>query len=397
MMQQFMMDFVDDAEMMHSNNWKDDYSILTSDPETFMFQVQKTDQNTEWMPEIPSKTLSVALTTLTNGVGSMTELENVQTGTGLSLNVGTDHYPISEIGRQSLYNTAKIKGSALGRLSLESLRDVLNECLKVSNSETLLLLRYGKIMAMHTDKYVIMPMTHLCEVTRTELEARFGRVDFLEGFHSNDFTKVIWSLPNFQNDFMEAYYDAIDQEGLTTKAINLMPVVRFTASDTATSAVTATPMALVPQGYCLPFVKGISVRHEHRTNGFEGIALYQDQLADIFAKFDDMTKVIKHMATVEIENPVNCLIGICNALNQRRTMISKKYADAALEELKYWMFSQDVITMYDIFLCMGECIHAAKEVETSMMVINTIEEAIALIPKMKWSNYDIGGVVAWRR
>lgn len=397
MTEQLMTDFnpVERPHYKDVTHWRDNDMTWTSDREEFVYLINEAQEHTRWLNGFRSSELSTVPTTFSDVFGTDLERENIEEGTGLTLLVGNNRYPISEIGRKSLYNTADISGQSLGRLMLTTLSEFLNECLKVSKSNSLLLLRYGKIMAFHTDKYCIMPIQTLFKVTEEKLKERFGTIIFTEGYHSNNFTQAVWELPNFQNDFMENYYSAIEDHAVNP--VNIMPAVRFSASDTATSAVTATPMAMLPSGVCMPVVQGISIKHEHHANGLEGILLYETALQDIFAKFEDVTEAIKKMASFEVEYPVNCLTGICNRLNKSTTMIARKYADAARQEVENLASFQERITMYDIFLCMGECIHAAKKAQASIATLNNIEEAIALIPKMKWDNFDVSGLVAWRK
>ena len=44
---------------------------------------------------------------------------------------------------------------------------------------------------------------------------------------------------------------------------------------------------------------------------------------------------------------------------------------------------------------MTEITRAARKMDATRLTINNIEEAIARVRNLNWSNYDVGGIVAW--
>ena len=71
------------------------------------------------------------------------------------------YYPVRSTAYKSLLDRAKISGSALPKLSRQRLASVLNDCLELYSSETLLLIRDEKISAAHSGDsmdYSVLPI-----------------------------------------------------------------------------------------------------------------------------------------------------------------------------------------------------------------------------------------------
>lgn len=392
---------VDSVVVMSTIGWQDDYFMRTTNKEKFFEAVDDTDHNTRWIDNIRTNTLKVVQTDKREDIEYNAKVEeNLYVGTGLTLQTEMGDYLISEVSRRSLYGSAKIEGSALGRISLDELVTILNTCFPMSNGRTLMLLRHDKIMALHTGKYCIMPVSQLIRVTEEKLRDRFGRITFREGFHSNCFTRGIWTLDDKQNDFMDQYYASRKKNDAVPlrQEQNIIPALKFSASDTAQSRVVASPVIYcVESGDCLPLVDGIAIKHVHRTGGLEGVAFYEESLDQVWAKFDKGQEVIDKLIRTEIWNPVNCFVGLCNTVNGSATMIPRKYADAARETIEMLAASESCLSAYDMYLAMGQCIRAAKKQGAAFQTIENIEESIARMLQLDWSKLDTGGVVAWRK
>ena len=303
---------------------------------------------------------------------------------------------ISRAAWGTLCETAKLTGSALGRMAPLQLADCLNEGLFVARGQSLLLLRYDKIMALHSDSecgYCVMPISELLEISRRELEAKFGTVVFREARHSNILTTALWELPDAKKQMLVKYQSALAHAASRLHPIDFMPAVRFTASDTARSSATLRPMFVKKDGTALTFGGDIAVKHEKKRSGICGVDLFTQEAGKLFAKFDETLAKVQEMAETEIYNPVNCTVGLFNFINRGGALIKRQYADAAREEVERFSVSSPVMSMHDIYISMSECVCAAKRDD----VRNTakIEEALSKVLTADWKAYDVGGLVAW--
>lgn len=386
--------------------WEETYFIETKSEDKFLAEVDEMELETMWVPGVVSKDLRVVaipspieMSLLCDKLGLDAEMtfENATEGTKLVLNHKDKHYNMSNVGRATLYETAKLSGASLGRLPPQLLAQNLNNSLSVARGQTLMLIRQGKVMALHPDgTYCVMPISSLVEITKKSL-AQYGKVVFENAYHTNHYTAATWSLPDAQNDLLVKYQDALQGSASRNHAVNFMPVVRLSASDTAHSTATLQPMFKKTNGVCFALGDGISVRHEVKCRGGEsfGLDLFEQQSKTIFAKFNESIENLKRMAETEIYNPVNCVVGIFNWINRGQLVIPRKYADVVRGEIETFSINDPIISMSDIYMSMTDCIGLAKEGGASKMAQLNIEEAIAKVVTLDWTAFDIGGIVAW--
>lgn len=385
--------------------WEESYAITTTKEDVLLAEIDEMELETQWIPGIISKELRVtaipspleaSTVCVTNGLDPEVTFENAVEGSKLVLDYKGRHWNISSIARTTLYETAKLWGSSLSRMAPMQLAQNLNNSLSVSRGQTLLLIRQKKAMAFHSDgSYCVMPISALVEITKKSLE-KYGQIIFKEGFHSNSYTLAEWRLPDVQSDLIAKYQDALQNAPSRNHAVNFMPVVRLTSSDTAHCAATIQPMFEKKNGGCFSLGTGISVKHEKKANSPSfGLDLFEEKADTIFAKFNESIENLERMAKTEIYNPVNTCVGIFNWLNRSQLAIPRKYADVVREEIERFAINTPIMSMHDIYLSMTECVGLAKEHGASRTTILNIEEAIAKIISLDWKSFDIGGVVVW--
>ena len=107
---------------------------------------------------------------------SAESVEDTAENLGLAMRVDGSYYPVRSTAYKSLLDRAKISGSALPKLSRQRLASVLNDCLELYSSETLLLIRDEKISAAHSGDsmdYSVLPIDELLKVLTKKLDDRF--------------------------------------------------------------------------------------------------------------------------------------------------------------------------------------------------------------------------------
>ena len=122
---------------------------------------------------------------------SQEAVDDTKAGLGLAMGLYDGYYPIRDTAYKSLLDRAKISGSALPKLSRTVLAAVLNECLHLHSAEALLLLREGKISAVHSGDavdYSVLPISELLGTLKTKLDARFPGNVFLAGYTDHAIT-----------------------------------------------------------------------------------------------------------------------------------------------------------------------------------------------------------------
>lgn len=386
--------------IIDTRKMKDNYSALFNTEAKLAADVVAMEENSRWIPAILSKEMVIKELPdpmFADGLPFDPDLmEDTKTmGTGLYLELPNgQQFLIRNTAPASLYTRASIEGAALGRLPVGDLATVLNLCLSVSKGSSLLLERYGKISAFHSDAsdgYRIMPISTMLQIVRRELKDRFGTLQFLGGLNSHEYTSASWALPDVADELIFKYEQQLHMR--TKVSIDdMMPVVRFVSSDTAGSSATAIPMFQLGKHTMLRLTDGIVVKHT-RGSKMDGVELFEDQVKSLlFAKFEESIEAAARLSEITIANPCNVVVGICG-----KCRIPKKYGEAARAQVESFMVTEPCLSAHDIYLSFCEAVGLAKENGASDRSVSNMEESICTLlrPSFDWSAYDVGGIVPW--
>lgn len=388
--------------MKNSKKYRDDYEFVTTSENDFLNEIGETENNSEWISDITSGELTlesiIPTDLLSFSSGSCIDMEVLQDtadacGTQLMLNYGYMKLPVRQCAKETLCETAKLSGYALGRMNPALYAMTLNNGFSVARGNSLLLVRYGKVSSCHSDSdggYEVMPIPELVKITKDEVSRRLGEMVFKRGYVSHSFTDASWDLPDSKKRLNSVYKSALEQaNGYTNYIIDFMPVIRFCSSDTSNACATIQPGFRMDNGEFLRFTDGIKVKHSRKQDK-SAMTLFREHAGEIWTKFEESTKEIANLSKITVVNTENCIIGLCRKFN-----IPKKYGDAAREQAAKCIGS---LSAHDIYLIMTSTIlSCAKKKGTSFVYLTNLEEAIAKIAHIKdWSDYDVGGTVAWK-
>lgn len=374
--------------------------------------VVEMEQNSQWIPGLTAK--DIRLEAIDDRpiffqdqlkLYHMTDLEDLADETaalGTSLLIytgsyatGRSHELVRDTAMDGISRVAKLNGSALGRMDRALFAETMNNAFSVARGSALALIRYGKLSGLHSGSdggYMVMPISKLLDISADSITKRFGEAVLTEGYNSHGFTRAMWELPDAQSRMVDMYQNALTDSGNPTQyALSFMPGVDFHSSDTAGSCASLDPV-FFKGGIAIHFVDGVHIKHLRRGDARdrEGVDLFAEGAQNIFAKFEDATKVIADLATKKIYNPGNCCIRLCN-----RYRISPKYGQAALEEVERIAAGELFITAHDLYLAMSEVLAEAERCDASQSVVNNLEEALMKITRTDFSKDDISGMVAW--
>lgn len=381
--------------------YTDDREVSPTTYDSLLEEVQDMEAHSSWIPGIMSKDIKVESIFGPLDAQNVAEKEHMEqsivydtadTGTRLyaKLPDGTAKC-IRDSGKETLFDRACIFGSALGRETPEDLASILNLTLKVAKGPALLLERYGKISAFHSDAaggYRIMPISKLLEITMDELKDRFGEPVYLSGSHSHSYTSAMWALPDVKDDLIYKYEAAIVKLKRAPDISGMMPVVRFSASDTASSAAILQPLFRTGRGNDICLSDGIRVKHS-RSSGTDGVELYEKKIhQDLFTRFVDAVEGIARMSGIYLFHPMNVIVGLCNKFR-----IPKKYGEIARSQAENIMVSDSSMTAYEVFLLLGDAIGENMPGISGSVMQERLYTVVN--PQFDWSALDVGGLVSW--
>lgn len=373
--------------------------------EDLLTDVKDMEANSRWLPGMQSKDIKVFpleapmfAASVADKYGMDPEMCELTATEGsklyLTLPDGTTKL-LDSCGVATLYGRACLFGSALGRMIPANLADALNLALEVAQGDALVLERYGKVAALHSDAaggYCVMPISALLNVVTRNVTARCGKMDFISGSNSHSYTTAIWALPEVQEKLMLKYREALLKANIRPHMdiSAAMPVVRFNTSDTATSSATVRPMFMLGKSF-VQLVDDISVAHTRRVsaNSKDGVSLFEQKLdEELYARMFEAVENLTALTEIEIQHPTNVIVGICNKFR-----IAKKYGNSALEQTWVTELNGESVSAHDVFLLLNQAISEAKD---STVVFDLGEKLCALAnPKFDWAAYDVGGTVAW--
>lgn len=383
-------------------------SFLDSQEEELIAEVKLMEANSTWVPGIKSNTLILssvdapifaAETAAQYGLDEAVTLDTAQDeNTRLVVHQTfnsciMDTACVRDTAWGTLCETAKLSGSALGRMSSDRLADTLNNGIAVARGFTLMLVRWDKAAAFHSDGnggYAIMPISELLETSKREVSAKLGEMRFKKGYNSHGYTQALWELPESQGQLMASYQQVLAQARTGNVAANFMPAVLFESSDTASTSARLTPIFITGSGALVRLVSGVEVRHEKRTDGaLYGVELFEQKSREIWAMFNDAVQKAGELAQITVDYPENCVVSLC-----KRYAIPKKYGDSARESVAH-MAVNGAVSAHDVYIAMSEIVGEAQIAGASGKTINFLTEAVAKVLNADWSEHDVGGVVAW--
>ena len=308
-------------------------------------------------------------------------------GSKLILHNWGDAWLVRACARSTLCSSAKLAGSALGRMSVKNFATVMNYGFDVATGKSLILERFGMVTAVHSANaggYEIMPISNLIDIATEELSARFGELDFKYGYNSHEYTSCIWELPEMKDDFAEKYQESLKNAASHVISTDFMPCIRFASSDTGASRAQLVPMFKTSNGTYFRFVKGVAIKHEKKEKS--GLDRFREEAKDIFAKFNESLEQIEKMSKIEVWNPVNAVISIC-----KKYGIPKKFGSKVVEEVQHF----GMLSAHDIYLFLCETTNYAKEAGCGLGYIMDLEEALAKVLTADWAEHDVAGSVSW--
>jgi len=306
---------------------------------------------------------------------------------GLALTYGGERYPLRDTAYKSLLDRARIGGAALLKLKRSELADTLNLCLPLYRDTALVLVREQKVTAAHSGgakDYSILPVDELLESIKFTLDERFPGNTFNSGYSDHTITDAEWSLPNHKDELLGTYRKTLEAAGQSTLASKLMPGIRFSTSDTGTSAVKVSALIL---GLPYPMHIGGAVSTEHR--GQATIQEFQQSLSQLFAKFTDSVARLEKLTAVYLDYPVNVMTAICKKLLMPKT--------ASLEAIGMYEMAcgDNAATAHDVFVAMNEIMFICKNANVPESKMLLLEENMARALTLNWVSFDTAKAVTW--
>lgn len=378
------------------NSCKDDFNTTFSSYQQMQDYHEQLEKNSQWKRSKISDLSVVALSAespLLKNLGafaagtSAEAVEDTAQNLGLAIWVDGKLYPVRMTAYKSLLDRAKIGGTVLPKLTREELAQVLNMCLQHYHAETLVLIRNEKVSAVHSGDeadYSVLPIHELLDTLQKKLDERFPRNEYQNGYCDHAISSAAWILPEQKEELLGTYAKMLADTGNKAMASKLMPGIRFMTSDTGVASAKVSALLIGGQ-YPIHIGGCIAVDHRHKTE----VTKFHDALDQLFAQFGDSVSKLQKLLEIPLDYPVNAMTRLCKKLS-----MPKK---AALEAIGMFEMSYGggPATAHDVFMAMQEILFILKSEHTPQSKLLTIEENLARVLTVKWSDYDLAKVVEY--
>lgn len=378
----------------------DDWSVAMTDLSIFEDILRSVTHNSVWEAGVGSNQLQ------TRALMGTIEKESLVRDFGISELTAQDTCENSRLMLQyngkeeclrncafaGLLDTARIRGGCFRDMPVEATSDVINTALKYARGSSLLLHRGEKITAIMSDAsngYRIMEQDKLVDILLNGIEQNgMGNPLFAGGFVNHEFTKAVFELPDAQKTLNRVYQDAI-KNGRKTE---IMPAVEFRTSDVRNSAATISPIYRLNNRSGGYFALTSPLKVDHRRAGGknkDGLEAFADMTARIYIRFKDAEETIEAMSKTWIHYPLNAFI-----LMTQKVGLPKKYAKEGYEDLERYT-GGTACSMYDVYMSIVLANETAKNAGLQGLALSNIEDCVAAVLSLNWTDYDMPGVVAW--
>jgi len=379
--------------MNEARVFEDGYRRVFTVQEDFLSCLRLMGENSYWRRQ---KAKNLRLVAITEGCPIAEELKQkyVDDGmdeqiivdtivnTGLLLKDRNEYYPVRGCAIKSILDRAGIQGNGLRRVEKNVYARILNDCLKVANGEALIRFSAGKVSAVLSgdcNDYSILDMEEIFLHSVEYLTDNFKGCKYLGGFYEHDMVSALWELSG-EDELLDAYKDELRRCRHTCGEIK--PVVRITTSDTGSGGANIFPM-LVAGSENTIINLGSPIRLEHRYG--HNIAEFDQQLKQLYAKYQLATGNLIKLLKIDIMHPVNCMKGVMDRLK-----IPKKYQAEAIE-LFAAQYGEDPCTAHDIYYGISEILYMLSCEGEEGSRITRMEEIIARALSLNWQEFDIPG------
>lgn len=302
---------------------------------------------------------------------------------GLALKVNGELYPVRETAYKTLLDRAKINGTVLPKLTRPTLAAVLNECLRVYESNALVLIRDEKVSAVHAGgdgDYSILPVADLLETLDEMLNRRFPNSEYMGGYTDHSVVSCLWTMPRQKEALIGTYTKMLERYGVMHG--DLMPGIRFVTSDTGVASAKVSAM-LVGGTYPIHIGGCVAVDHRHGATVLD----FEKALEQLFAQFNDSIEKLQGLLEVYLNYPVNAMTRICQKFS-----LPKKPAVAAIKMFED-TYGGGIATAHDVFMALQEILFTLKTENTPQSKMLLVEENMARVLTLNWEDFDLAKAV----
>lgn len=357
----------------------DNTEIMQREEKDFLDMIKNYVKEGSWETATTRQLLTAAAKNL--NISNLTDLtkieifEDTANNSGLYLNVSDELKALGKSAMKSLFQRARINGSALHDVSKPGLETILNTCLPTAMGDALLRISNGKVRAVlggNENGYSIIDMYEVFDSTAKYLTQEFKEVDFVSGTFTHEASVARWEVRD------ERIGDAYERALKDFKS-NVGALITVADSDTGFSG--ANIYVSINAGNRKIYLSSpMKVEHEKNAD----ISEFKENLKGILSLINDKMLDLNNLGKIEVEFPIPCIKHVMHKVGLGKKAVS--------EVTSLWevMYGNDKASALDIYLAICEVpgFMVQKSKRTSEVSILDVEERVARISTLDFSEYD---------
>ena len=279
----------------------------------------------------------------------------------------------------SLKGRALNNAEILHRMSIADQATMLNMSWRyLANTLGRVLIRGGKIMAVHSGRYIPISQNSIFSSFMNYMKEEFKTGGFISASYRHEKTQITYHAANINDPLMAPFKEAaIKFGGLTLSSISSDKIlVKLITGDLGQ---TATKVYPILQEGTREFFIGSPLTLPHRDS--TTLDDIKETYPQILAILQDGVDNLKRLLEININHPVNCAINVAKKFG-----LPKK----SVNDIRHYFDAMDeTVTAYEIYFTLAEILHEPRFKEYSPERQLDVHEAFArIILIQNWTKYD---------
>lgn len=278
--------------------------------------------------------------------------------------------PVAEVAIQSLCGRAGLYGPSI-KIKPTILNDGYVLHSRTEENKTKLLIRDGRLIASHSNKYQWLPQGALMQTNQAVFTDLFGMYEFERGVYTDEITYAVYKFPNQAASLTARYNKVMRQAGLG----EVMPAVLFSTSDVTKSGANLYPMMIRVDGSRVRLGNSIKLTHDSGHT----VADYVDNCYQVLSLLQDSTKQFERLLDIRLLYPENAFK---NAVKKYALPLGA--ANKAYEDFTIRRGTQ--VTANDLYWSIWNLVGYIANASASKIL--DVEEQLAKLVFADWKKLD---------
>lgn len=278
--------------------------------------------------------------------------------------------PVSEVAISSLCGRAGLYGPSI-KIKPTILNDGFVLHSRTEENKTKTLIRDGKLMASHSNKYQWLPQGELVQTNQAVFTDLFGSYEFVNGCYTDEVTYAVYKFPGQAQALTAQYNKVLKQAGMD----EVTPAVLFSTSDVTKSGANLYPMMIRKDGMRVRLGDSIKLSHDSSHT----VTDYVDNCYKVLSLLQDSTKQMEKLLTIKLLYPENAFQNAVKKYDLPIGASNKAFEDFTIRR-------GTEVTANDLYWSIWNLIGYLGNVSASKLL--SVEEQLAKLIFADWKKLD---------